>query len=206
MGAAAQASIENEMDDSELSPADIAAFLDGTLVGEDRKRVEEHLSADPAARQELIKTSRIIASMPAARQKSSHRWIAPLGALAIAAAALLMIRPAMTSQSERLSTDRRPPQEPADHIELIHPATGGEIAQNEMTFVWRPHDGASYRFVISDESGQVLFDRSTSDTIVVVPFENLRNTTGKLYWAVDALVENGSTLSSRLSEFEVRSR
>ena len=56
------------MDREPLTAGEIAAFLDGRLEGPELSRVQAVLAADPAARQELIKASRILASAPSSRQ------------------------------------------------------------------------------------------------------------------------------------------
>jgi hypothetical protein len=207
MGAVTHASIEHEMDNSELSAADIAAFLDGRLDGEERKRVEACLADNPAARQELIKSARILASLPAARAPKAFRsWILPLGGLAAAAAFLLLIDPGDQTRTDRLSTERQPASGNADRIELVSPGPDAGVVSTAINFAWRRYDGASYRVVISDETGHVLHQQSTSDTTLTVSLEKIAAAPGKLYWAVDALSENGSTISSGLSEFELHSR
>ncbi|MEO7367341.1 MAG: hypothetical protein ABIZ36_05250, partial [Gemmatimonadaceae bacterium] len=74
------------------------------------------------------------------------------------------------------------------------------------SFSWRKYDGASYRFVISDAAGAILFEKATTDTLLTVSLAMLKAGSGKLYWSVDALGADGSSLTSTLSEFEFRVR
>jgi len=151
--------------------------------------------------------ARILASLPASRTPKAFRsWILPLGGLAAAAAFLLLIEPGDQTRTDRLSTERQPASGNADRIELVSPGPDAGVVSTAINFVWRRYDGASYRIVISDETGHVLHQQSTSDTTLTVSLEKIAAAPGKLYWAVDALSENGSTISSGLSEFELHSR
>src|SRR5512141_2359278 len=98
------------MDRESLTPGEIAAFLDGQLEGAELSRVQALLTADPDARQELIKASRIVASAPASGQPN-RSWIPVFGTLAAAAAIAMLFIPAREAgrHDGPVSADRRVP-------------------------------------------------------------------------------------------------
>jgi len=194
------------MEKKGISPTELAAFLDGHLHGDELARVQSYLADNHEARQELIKASRMISTAPASADRRVWRWVVPGVGLAAAAALLIAIQPKSTSRPERLSAERRAPVEQSDRIELVSPANGQQLTEGAASFSWRRYDGASYRLVISDATGRILYEGTTSDTLVSISPSKLRGASGKLYWTIDALAENGSSLTSGVSEFEIRPR
>jgi len=206
MTATANPVVEAALDNKELSAAEIAAFLDGRLEGDALSRVQARLADDPAARQEVIKASRVLAGAPAlAARPRPMRWIIPAAAVALAASVLIMVQPRATSSPERASTERRPVFEEADQISLVAPVNGALLNPGEGRFVWHGHAGATYRFYLLDETGRELYRRTVSDSILTLGSE-LAPQKGKLYWRVETLAENGTTLTSNFGEFRIRPR
>ena len=126
--------------------------------------------------------------------------------LAAAAALLISVQPKSTSRPERLSAERRASVEHTDRIELVSPGNGQQLYAGPTSFSWRKYDGASYRLVVSDATGRILYEETTSDTLVSISPLKLQGASGKLYWTIDALAENGASLTSGVSEFEIRAR
>lgn len=191
------------MDNEGLTPDELAAFLDGKLEGEELERVQGYLADNPSARQELIKASRIAASAPSVTTvRQRPRWLYPAVALAAAAALMVSLRPQSTAPSEKTSTERRPAIEEAERVELRSPANGQSISQNGVEFAWRPYGNATYQFVLKDDSGSRLYEKTTQDTVLSLDPSIAAKAKGKLYWTVDAFRENGSVISSAEGEFE----
>ena len=189
-----------------LSANDIAAFLDGRLTGVDLARVQSLLAADKSARMEVAEASRLIATAPRKRTVSV-RWFAIGGMAAIAAAALLVVRPGeQLSESTPTVSERRAPIEESDRIELVSPAVGQTIAKANLPLTWRSIDGAAYRVVVSDPAGKIIFEENTIDTSVVVPLSKLKLSNGVLYWSVDAHAPDGSSVASGARPVTVTAR
>jgi hypothetical protein len=191
------------MDNEGLTPDELAAFLDGKLEGEELERVQGYLADNPQARQELIKASRIATSAPALTTiRQRPRWLYPAAALAAAAALMISLRPQSRAPSERTSTERRPAIEEAERVVLLSPANGQRIAQ-DAPFAWHAYGNATYQFVLKDDSGTRLFEKTTQDTVLSLDPSIAAKAKGKLYWTVDAFGENGSVISSAEGEFEL---
>ncbi|MEP6507144.1 MAG: hypothetical protein ABJC63_02885 [Gemmatimonadales bacterium] len=190
-----------------LSSGDIAAFLDGRLRGEDLARLESRLADDPAARQEVIKASRIIASAPHRDQQRRIHWIPVAGLAAVAALAFVAIRP-RNDQRDSLprSTERQGVIEESGSIGLIVPVNGQSLGEETRSFAWHGIEGATYRLFISDATGRTVLRRSTSDTVVALPDALLEKGAGTYYWSVDALAPDGSSVTSGVREFVVGAR
>lgn len=194
---------ESPLENSELSAADVAAFLDGQLEGDELKRVQDYLASHPDARQEIIKASRIVTSAPPIHaNRRVPRWIYPAAALAAAAAVLVMVRPEAPRTIDRTSTERTASVEGGERIELLSPANGQRVQRSSVSFAWRPYGNATYHFAVTDESGVILFDTITQDTLVTLDPSIAAKSRGKLYWSVEAQAENGSSARSALSELE----
>lgn len=194
------------IDDKRLSAAELAAFIDGRLQGAELERVQGYLADHPEARQELIAASRIVGSAPVRASQTIRRWAVPGIGLAAAAALLVVTQLRPNPKPEHISTERREAVEQTDRIDLVSPANGEQLFAGPMVFSWHRYDGASYRLVISDATGRVLHEETTSDTLVSISPSVLKGTSGRLYWTIDALANNGSSLTSGVSEFKVLPR
>jgi hypothetical protein len=188
------------MDDNGLSPDDVAAFLDGRLQGDELARVHAYLAEHPVARQEVIKASRIVSTVPARRKRSIGRWVYPLAGLAAAAVLFIAIKPPFARVIERVSTERRPSLDQPDRIEIISPLAGQQLRSDTATFTWGSVNGANYHFSITDEAGVQLYQYQTTDTVVKVTGSQVGGATGRLYWSVDAQIDNGSSVASVKTE------
>ncbi|HMA20168.1 MAG TPA: hypothetical protein VKO87_05165 [Gemmatimonadaceae bacterium] len=195
------------MNRESLTTGEIAAFLDGKLEGAELSRVQALLAADPDARQELIKASRIVASAPSARQ-SKRSWIPAFATLAAAAAIAIVFIPArnINRDAAPISAERRAPAEEAPKIQVVVPAEGSSVRNDEHPFRWRGVDGATYRVIVSDVSGNTVLQKNTTDTVLAIPESLLRNEGATYYFAVYALLPDGSSLGSGAHEFVVSPR
>ena len=192
------------MEREPLTPGEIAAFLDGQLEGAELSRVQALLAADPDARQELIKASRIVASAPASGQPG-RSWIPAFGTLAAAAAIAILFIPAREAGHDAApdSADRRVSTDASPKIRVVVPAEGSTIHEDEHEFMWRKVDGATYSVVVTDLSGNTVLHEHTRDTVLAIPEALLRNDGAIYYFLVDALFPDGSSVGSGADEFVV---
>lgn len=193
------------LENDPLSPEQVAAFLDGKLEGAELEQVESQLAANPAARQELIKSARIIATTPSHGVKKWPRFYPLIGLAAAAAIAIVVIRPDKTSISTTpVSTERRSIADEPDRILLVSPANSQRVTKRDEPFTWRAVPGATYRVVISDASGNTAFQTDTNDTTLIIP-PSVRDD-GIYYWRVDALAPDGTSLTSGIHDFVLSDR
>ena len=195
-----QATIENPevVSNEPLEPDEVAAFLEGNLAGEDLKRVEARLADDPSARQEIIKASKIISSVPKQRRRDNAA-LSVLATLAAAAAiAIVFIRPSAPEAITDTPVERSSVGSPADRVNVISPGDDENPGQSPR-LMWRAIDGATYRVVVADSLGQTVYQGNTSDTAIQVPVQ--LKSGSRYYWSVDAFSPDGSSASSGVHEF-----
>lgn len=195
------------MDRESPTAGEIAAFLDGRLEGAELSRVQAILAADPAARQELIKASRIVASAPSTREPK-RSWVPAFATLAAAAAIAIVFIPArnLSRDSAPVSAERRAPADEAPRIQVVVPTEGSLVRNDEHPFTWRGVDGATYRVIVSDVAGNTVLQKNTTDTVLAIPESLLKNEGATYYFAVYALLPDGSSLGSDAHEFVVSPR
>jgi anti-sigma factor RsiW len=195
------------MDRESPTAGEIAAFLDGRLEGAELSRVQGILAADPAARQELIKASRIVASAPSTREPK-RSWVPAFATLAAAAAIAIVLIPArnLSRESAPVAAERRAPADDPPKIQVVVPAEGSPVRNDDHPFTWRGVDGASYRVIVSDVAGNTVLQKNTTDTVLAIPESLLANEGATYYFAVYALLPDGSSLGSGAHEFVVSPR
>jgi hypothetical protein len=195
------------MDRESPTAGEIAAFLDGRLEGAELSRVQAILAADPAARQELIKASRIVASAPSSREPK-RSWVPAFATLAAAAAIAIVFIPArnLSRDSAPVSAERRAPADEAPRIQVVVPTEGSLVRNDEHPFTWRGVDGATYRVIVSDVAGNTVLQKNTTDTVLAIPESLLKNEGATYYFAVYALLPDGSSLGSDAHVFVVSPR
>jgi hypothetical protein len=192
-------------DPNSLSPEQIAAFLDGRVFGDERAMMEAHLADDPVARAELVHAARIVAGVPG--RPATRMRFAPILAIAAAAVfAIVLIKPgASETRSAPQPAERRGVAAQARSIEMVSPLDGGAL-DSQGAFTWHAVDGGSYTIFILDETGKTIFHGSTTDTVQSIPASVLKNGAGRYYWSVDALMSDGSSVTSGAHEFVINPR
>jgi hypothetical protein len=187
-----------------LDPDEVAAFLDGRLEGEELERVQARFAEDAGARQELIKASRIVSTLPA-KQRVRVGGLPLLAGLAAAAAiAFVVVQPSRQAISSVPVATERTVTEDVDRLELTYPADGATISGTAKSLSWHSVSGVSYRLLVSDAQGRTVLEQTTSDTSVTMPATLRKGAT--YFWSVDALAPDGSSLTSGLREFTVSER
>ena len=190
-----------------LSIMDAAAFVDGRLSRLQRLEAEAHLSHCAECRAEIADVSNLLASAPLRRvRRPAALWSA--AALASAAALVFLVaRP--TSDLSQRSAARSPERAPTGvplpaTLEARVPAAMSTVGREELHFVWRHDDGATYHVFVADAAGAPLFDLITRDTSVTPPRSVVLLPGVRYYWYVDALRANGTSLSSGPNAFSIR--
>jgi hypothetical protein len=181
-----------------LTATEIASFIDGTLFGDDRQRAERHLAACARCREELAACARIASGAPASRpsRASSWRWVG----LAAAAGLVGIVLTAPRWRAPRSISEERAPVS-ASAIAVVSP-TRGALRRSDLRFVWRSTGSVSYRVLVTDASGGLVWRTDVSDTSVVIPADTLK--TGVSYfWRVEALLSDGREVESTLHSFTV---
>jgi len=183
-------------DQGHLEAGEVAAYLDRALAPSERARVEAHLADCDACRTEVVDLARLVRGRP-----NPRRWYLPVGAVAAAAAVFLLLLP--RPKPELL--------EPPDYREPVITTTVAPVAiapRGAITtaerLVWSsvPH-ADRYRVAVFDDTGRVLWETQTSDTVTVLP-DRIRFVTGAPYhWKVQAQTSWNRWVSSDLVEFSI---
>ena len=182
--------------DRHLEMGEIAAYVDGAIVGPAREEVETHLATCARCRAEVAEVGGVVRSMPSARR--SQLWIP-----AAAAAALVFVwagAGVLRDPAPAVHRDTAVTMTPAPR--LVAPV--GPV-DSLSTVVWSSVPTADrYRIWLFDPTGTVLWERETPDTSAVVPRSvSLRRGT-PYYWKVESHSGFGRWAASELIEFVPR--
>lgn len=182
-----------------MTDLELAAYLDRGLSIADKARVENHL-ADCAECRENVTATRHLLDID--RSKRRQRRIGVSALLAAAAViAFLVVNPQKFSLRPA-GEDVMRASDAGRALTAYGPL--GELNRAPPRFVWGSAGvGATYRVSLTDETGAQLWSASTADTSAVIPDSVQFNNAAHYYWIADALLTDGSTLSTRLQEFRV---
>jgi hypothetical protein len=177
-----------------LDPAEVAGYVGGTIAGDARRRVERHLADCEACAEEVAAIARL------ARPSAAPRWL-PYAAVAAVLAGLLVFGPRGDSRD---SDDTLRDGGPAAAITVLAPPDGA-VLDGPATLVWRSVPRAvTYRVLVTGSDGDSLWAVHTSDTAVRVPPVPNVDTVTLRHWYVDALLADGSSLSSGMRSYRAR--
>lgn len=182
-------------DPMHLPPELLSGYLDDDVSSDERSRVEMHLASCAECRAEFADVRRLL--LPRARS-----WVPFLVPAAAAAAVLLVV--ALPRDSEAPSATRaRPPAEVP--LAVVSPAPGAEVAPGPVAFTWRSAGpGANYALTLQEPDGRVAWTSLGADTIAVLP-DSLALAPGRTwFWFVDAMLPDGSSLSTGIRRFATR--
>lgn len=188
-----------------LSDVELAAFMDGTLAGDERAGAASHLAVCSVCRGELVATSGLVERLPAGGPRSPRRLWAYGGVAAAAAILAISILP-RTEYLDRASADlERRPAERVARIAAVAPAEGVEVEPRALTFSWQGESGASYRITVTDASGRTVWSVTTTETAAAMPGDVTLAPAERFYWYVDGLLADGTSLSSGQRSFTTSS-
>ena len=182
----------------------VAAYAEGRLHGDERSRVEAHLAECRACRTEATEVALFL------RERRSRRawWIGIPAATAAAAAALLLFAapPGERAQTgERLRPGAGAGREGVPAITVVAPDAQSPVATDSLRFVWRGSGAeVAYRFTITDESGDIVWEQSVSDTIFRLPAEVTLAADRDYLWYVDAALPDGRVATTGVRGLRIR--
>lgn len=180
----------------------VAAYLEGVVSERERSEVEEHMTACPECRHELVEVGRLMA------KRRRTRLYIPAAAVAVAAAFALALGVSVIgeAQQERPMAVRAPEPSEVGTITAIAPAAESILsAGDDIRFVWSAKaNGGTYRLTVLDESGGPAWSTETGDTVAVLPAEAGLEKDRAYFWFVDALASDGRTATSRARSFSLR--
>lgn len=181
-----------------LTAEDVAAFLDRHMTAAERASAQTHLADCRLCRDEVTSVRRLMRTGPTVR-----RILIPAGlaaAAAIAFAALTLGRGA-DLPGERVRSQATT-VETAGTIAARLPVDGDTISLAKPSVVWSPVAGEpTYRFTLTDGSGQPLWTSTTTDTSVTLPSQVILKPRQTYFWFVDALRANGRAASTGVRRF-----
>ena len=183
----------------DISPEEMAAYIDDRLSAEERASVEARLARSRDLRAELVAATRIAAAAEGATPRRSSFWKAT-GTLAAAAAAVitLLVIPYRNRDPRPTGppTERRAQAEDGGRVGLVSPVDAGLVPLASANFAWRSEGDASYRITIADSTGATVWTAVTRDTTATLPATTLLRPGNHYYWYVDALRIDGSSITS----------
>ena len=180
-----------------LTDADVAAYLDRGLTDTRRDRLEAHLAECAECRREILETQQLV-------KRVRPFWRAPVwGGSLVAAAAVVLLVAKLGSGPGRLPETTPPVRADGGTSQLVvYGPTGEGISTRGLQFVWGAAAGAvTYRLTITGRDGAAVWSRSGVDTTVTLPDSIVLRPGQRYFWAVDALLGDGVTRSTRLREF-----
>jgi anti-sigma factor RsiW len=185
-----------------LSESEISGFLDHDLSDAERSSVESHLQVCATCRAAIVEVSRMTDSYltsvdgPLAEAAKRNRWRrripAILGAAAAATFAIVVAGKRLDrSPSESMRSGPTVAADSRPVLEVVGPPELVARGDSALAFAWRSANTASYRFAILDDTGNPVFERELSDTVIHLPRASLER--GRLYfWRVDAIADGVS--------------
>ena len=181
--------------DTHLTPAQVAAYVDRTVDGDARRRVENHLASCIECRAEIADASRIVATLPGRRRIPV--WIS---ATAAAALVIMMVWPAR-NEVPRVAHREAPVTATLSPIALQPVGLVDSAAILMWTSV--PH-ADRYQVRVFAGDGSVLLEREITDTALVLPTSSGLQSGLTYYWKVVAETGFDRSVTSELIAFSVR--
>jgi len=181
-----------------LTAEDVAAFLDRHITAAERAAVEAHLVDCRVCRDEVTSVRRLMRTGPTVR-----RFFIPAGLAAAAAIAFVALTLGRNSDlaNERVRSEATPVASEGA-IQARLPADNDTISLAPPTMVWSSIAGEpTYRFTLTDASGQPVWTSTSADTSVTLPSQVNLAPRQTYFWYVDALQANGRAASTGVRRF-----
>jgi hypothetical protein len=180
--------------EAHLDVQEAAAYLDRVVNETERTRIEAHLAECDSCRAEVLGLRPIVSAQPPLYRAAP--WLA-----AAAAAVILMVAWPRDAGTPDL-IHRESPVTATVSPRALSPSG---LTGLPLTLRWSPVPLAnSYLARIYDAQGSVLFERETTDTLLVVGRIGLRPGI-PYYWKVEARSGFDRSAASPLTEFMLRS-
>lgn len=176
--------------------AELAAYLDRRMPGDELGAFEAHLASCSECRGLLVGAHGVLA---AAGRPARRALGAGAIAAAVAAALFVFVRTGESPDLRRHSTLLR---DAAGPIPLIAYGPSGEAPVGPLRFTWGSMPGAlSYHLTVTRADGEAVWSHDGADTVAVLPSTADIVGGATHFWAVDALLADGTTVTTGLREF-----
>jgi hypothetical protein len=179
-----------------LTDAQVAAFIEGSLAELDRVSAATHLAGCDECRAEIVSAASLAASIP---RRNRGRLTPVFAAVAAAAAVIAFLWLPSTTNLDQESLERAADKSP--RVVVASPADGSIVDSDSVMLSWQSEEGASYRVTITDAGGRTLWTTTTTESHARVPGGGLPADSSIVYWYVDALRADGTSVSSGLQSF-----
>ncbi len=179
-----------------LESGEIAAYLDRRLAPADRSRVEAHAAECDQCRRELVEAARLLRTQPQRRT-----WYVPASAVAAAAVVYLLLWSGPVPGPAGSAEYREPAITTSVAPAVVAPRG---VAASVRALVWTAVPRADrYRLTLFDDTGALVWETQTTDTLVPLP-ESIRLNPGATYlWKVEAQTSWNRWVASDLVEFSL---
>jgi Putative zinc-finger len=188
MGAGAEGHLEAD---------EVVAYVDRAVAGDERLRIEAHLTTCAECRAEVSEIVGVVRTMPKLGQSRRRYWIP---AAAAAVLAIVLAWPRDHRGGLTIATEHRQ----GAVTTTIGPrpiAPAGETADAD-TLVWSAVPGADgYAVRLFDANSTVLWETQTIDTVAPLPSTIGLRAGATYYWKVEARAGFDRWVSSELVEF-----
>jgi hypothetical protein len=181
---------------------DMAAYIDRTLPGEDRRRVDSHLASCDECRTEAIASQNAVSTAPTGSGSRIRSWSLIGGA--VAAAALIIVAGTTITRTRNGRNLERDTNVAAAAVVIASPSDGRSLGPERVVAWHRLAENTSYRVTIANEGGQPIYTTTIRDTSVVIPPFVTLQTGGKYFWYVDAIRADGAIATSGLKSFTIK--
>lgn len=177
-----------------MNSMEIAAYLDRGADADAIERFEAHLAQCDACREDVVEARRVLGIA-----RRPRRLLVMTGALAAAAMLVVVSLPVSRSDDQRW----RAGDGGAGGLVAYRPL--GEVGTDSFRFVWGAAPNVvSYRLTVTGTDGALVWTANTTDTSTTL--EPGHPLVGGIpyYWAADALLDDGSSLTTGLRAFHLR--
>jgi hypothetical protein len=179
-----------------LQAEDVAGYLGGTLSTAMHERITRHLAECEECTAEAVAVHRL--RPPAG---SSARWVAA-AAVAATLAGVALLGPGLLRRTIEGGPVLRGAQ-PGLAVSSVQPADGA-VLRTPASFAWQRTPGATaYKVSVSRPDGDSVWAATTGDTTVRASPDLLRAGPGRYYWYVDALLDDGRSVTGPVHEFRL---
>ena len=178
-----------------LSSEALAGYLDSALPREEQGQVELHLATCTPCRAELAEVRRL------QRHRSRRRWAIVLVPAAAAAAVLFAVG---LPRPDSAPSDVRARPAAEQPLAVVSPTPSAEITA-PVTFTWASAGPrVSYTLTLQAADGRVVWTRTATDTVAVLPDTVALEPGLTWFWYVDALLPDGRSRSTGLQRLRAR--
>jgi len=190
------------LDTPHVSAERLAAFLDRRLTPVEHEDAIAHFAECATCRREMTALRRVIA----ASHKRPFGLNGPLLALAAAVLTIAFI-PRLVSHDDPsplrpTSSERARQPDLASRVEVVDPPDGATIDASGIVLRWRSAGSeATYRVIVQDSTGSLLWEATVGDTVVTLPGPVALAKGRRYFWSVDAQLIDGRAARARVHQF-----